>query len=112
MEDGVSLAIGGGAVGALATIVGSWIKARYASPHRAVEGQRHPDALDVTLREEFADRKANDADHQALFLRMSAVEQKTAHADGVLEQLDGKIDTINSNVTQILMNFANGKKQQ
>ena len=30
MDDGVSLAIGGGAVGAICTVAGAWIKARFA----------------------------------------------------------------------------------
>lgn len=86
-ETGVSLVVGSGAVGVLAGIVTSYIKARMTQKVETVSqptDQRQCDALHAS----------NESAHTLLFSKVSVLEQKTAHAEGKLELIiSGQRDT-------------------
>lgn len=103
MDDGgISLAIGGGAVGAIATLVGSWLKAR--SNSRRIE----PQPLEIKTADAYADKRQNAADHDALFLRMSAVEQKAAATEAKLGQIERGIDRIETKLDKLILHNVRG----
>ena len=98
MDDGgISLAIGGGAIGAVATLVGSWLKARHDT--RRIE----PQPLEIKEADAYADRRQNAADHDALLLRMSAVEQKAAATEAKLGQIERGIDRIETKLDKLIL---------
>ena len=100
MDDGISLVVGGSALGALATLAGSYIKARATA--RRVE----PQPLEVRPIAEYADRARNDADHNAIFLRMAAVEQKAAATDAKLSQIERGIGRIEDKIDKLILHEA------
>lgn len=72
MDDGLSLAVGGTALGAICTLVGTVVKARFS--RTTVE----PQPLAVKLDEKYASKDGNAEAHKELFLRVAAVEQAVA----------------------------------
>lgn len=83
--DGVNLAIGGGAVTAIAGVVGAWIKARYGKT------QIEPDPLNVNKLDKYVTRgefnkhvEDNNRDHENLFGRMNRNDRETSELKGIL----------------------------
>ena len=81
MDDGVSLMIGGGAVGALAGVVGAWIKARYGKT------KVEPSPLAVEKSQAQALLEANENEHKNLFLRMGNLEQRVSNIEGQMPHI-------------------------
>ena len=100
MDDGISLVVGGSALGALATLAGSWLKAR--STARRIE----PQPLEVHPVAEYAGREANDRDHSSIFLRLSAVEQKVSRIEGELEEISTSLHRIDNKLDKLILHNA------
>ena len=101
--DGINLAIGGGAVTAIAGIAGAWIRARYGRTR--VE----PTPLPVEKLDKFVTRgefnrhvEENERDHGNLFKRLATTEQETAEQRGTLAAI---LSTVRD-IQQILMKGA------
>ena len=87
-SDGVSLAVGSGAVGAICGVVIAWIKAKVGTKAKV-----EPVPLPVTqkkedvdkLREEFERHVAENAkEHEALYSRMNRNDRETSEIKGML----------------------------
>ena len=100
MDDGIALTVGGGAIGALATLAGSWLRARANS--RRIE----PQPLEVHQTAEYADRARNEADHTAIFLRLAAVEQKAASSAAKLAQIERGLSRIEDKIDKLILHEA------
>lgn len=75
--DGIAFALGGGAVGAIATLVGSWLKSRRLDPLRTEQTQQQ------------ALWKENARDHTDIFDRLRKVEADVAgHSAAILGMKD------------------------
>ena len=84
--DGVNLAIGGGAVSAIAGIFGAWIKARYGKT------KIEPDPMNVNKLDKYVTRgefnkhvEDNARDHENIFARLNANDKLTSKLEGILE---------------------------
>lgn len=99
-DSGLMLSVGGGAIGALATLAGSWLRARANS--RRIE----PQPLEVAVAPAYADRVRNDNDHNAVFLRLAAVEQKTAATAARLSQIERGIGRIEDKIDKLILHEA------
>lgn len=95
MDDGVSLVVGGGAVGALAGIVGAWIKARYGKT------KVDPTPLPVEKSQTQALLEANESDHKNLFLRMGNLEQRVSNIEGQMPHILACINRIERKVDEL-----------
>lgn len=100
MDDGISLVVGGSAIGAIATLAGSWLKARATT--RKIE----PQPLEVRPASEWAERKANDEDHAAIFLRLAAVEQRTAAQVARMERVEAGVARIEDKLDRLILHTA------
>ncbi len=95
--DGVSLAIGGGAVGAICTVAGAWIKARFAKTRvepnpLPVETHR---AEEYVKREDFEKHVAENArEHESLFSRMNRNDRETSEIKGMLHGIQDDLTLI------------------
>lgn len=87
-DNGVSLAVGSGAVGAICGVVGAWLKARVGTKAKV-----EPVPLPVEqrkgevekLREEFERHVAeNSKEHEALYSRMNRNDRETSEIKGML----------------------------
>lgn len=86
--DGISLAVGGGAVGAICTVVGAWIKAKVGQKAKV-----EPVPLPVEqrkgevekLREDFERYVLeNSKEHEALYSRLNRNDRETSEIKGML----------------------------
>ncbi len=87
MEDGISLAVGGTAVGVLASVATAWIKARWSKTR--VE----PDPLNVRTeaKERYVTKgeferhvEENAREHESLYSRMNRNDRETSEIKGML----------------------------
>ena len=86
--DGVNLAVGGGAVTALAGLAGAWIRARYG--RAKVEPTPLPvDKVDkYVTRDEFARHVGeNERAHENLFARLNRNDRETSEIKGMLSSI-------------------------
>ena len=86
--DGINLAIGGGAVTAIAGVVGAWIKARFGKTR--VEPTPLPVTTEktpkyVTVQEFNKHCEDNMRDHENIFARLNANDKLTSRLEGLLE---------------------------
>ena len=89
MDDGVSLAVGSGAVGAICGVVGAWLKARVGTKAKVepvplpVETHR---AEEYVSKEEFKRHVAeNDRAHENLEARMVRNDRETSELKGMMK---------------------------
>ncbi len=85
--DGINLAIGGGAVTAIAGVVGAWIKARWSKT--TVEPTPLPVTTEktpkyVTVQEFNKHVEDNARDHENMFARMNRNDMLTSEINGKL----------------------------
>ena len=85
--DGINLAIGGGAVTAIAGVVGAWIKARWSKT--TVEPTPLPVTTEktpkyVTVQEFNKHVEDNARDHENMFARMNRNDMLTIEINGKL----------------------------
>ena len=85
--DGINLAIGGGAVTAIAGVVGAWIKARFSKT--TVEPTPLPVTTEktpkyVTVQEFNRHVEDNARDHENMFARMNRNDILTSEINGKL----------------------------
>ena len=85
--DGINLAIGGGAVTAIAGVVGAWIKARWSKT--TVEPTPLPVTTEktpkyVTVQEFNKHVEDNARDHETMFARMNRNDMLTSEINGKL----------------------------
>lgn len=95
--DGINLAIGGGAVTAIAGVVGAWIKARWSKT--TVEPTPLPVTTEKTPKyvtvQEFNKHVEDDTrDHEALFLRMNRNDRETSELKGILTGMRDDLSAI------------------
>ena len=95
--DGINLAIGGGAVTAIAGVVGAWIKARFSKT--TVEPTPLPVTTEktpkyVTVQEFNKHVEDNARDHENLFGRLN-------RNDMVTSEINGKLTGIKEDLTLI-----------
>ena len=86
--DGINLAIGGGAVTAIAGVIGAWIRARFSKT--TVEPTPLPVTTEktpkyVTVQEFNKHVEDNARDHENIFSRLSANEKLASRFEGLLE---------------------------
>ncbi len=83
--DGINLAIGGGAVSAIAGVIGAWIRARFQRT-RVENDPLNVNKLDkYVTRGEFNQHVADNArDHENIFARLNANDKMTSKLDGIL----------------------------
>ena len=95
--DGINLAIGGGAVTAIAGVVGAWIKARFSKT--TVEPTPLPVTTEKTPKyvtvQEFNKHVADNArDHENIFARLNANDKLTSKLEGILEGIREDLSAI------------------
>lgn len=95
--DGVNLAIGGGAVTAIAGVVGAWIKARFGKTR--VEPTPLPVTTEktpkyVTVQEFNKHVEDNARDHENIFARLNANDKLTSKLEGILEGIREDLSAI------------------
>lgn len=102
--DGLSLMLGGGAVGAICSLLGTWIKARFSRTELKpdplhVETRATPDYVrreefqkHVTENHEHED--ANRREHEALYARMNRNDRETSEIKGLLSAIREDIQLI------------------
>lgn len=95
--DGISLMVGGSAVGAIVTLLGAWIKARYAKTEIS------PDPINVRMGRDYMTcdeckqhRDAMQSQQIELFGRVRTNELRTASIDGQLTQIAKTVDRIDN----------------
>ncbi len=93
--DGINLAIGGGAVTAIAGVVGAWVRARYG--RTKVE----PDPLNVRKEDKYVTRgefnkhvEDNNRDHENMFARLNRSDRETSEVRGMLTGIRDDIKLI------------------
>lgn len=106
--DGISLSVGGAAVGTICTCLVQMWKAR----HQKTEISPNPLSIEQTAYQ--AKAKENEKDHENLFGRVSKLEQSVARIDA---KVDAKFDAISeqlrdtkSMVTQLFERICKGRK--
>ena len=95
--DGINLAIGGGAVTAIAGVVGAWIKARFSKT--TVEPTPLPVTTEktpkyVTVQEFNKHVEDNARDHENMFARLNANDKLTSKLEGILEGIREDLSAI------------------
>lgn len=95
--DGINLAIGGGAVTAIAGVVGAWIKARFSKT--TVEPTPLPVTTEktpkyVTVQEFNKHVEDNARDHENVFARLNANDKLTSKLEGILEGMRDDLKAI------------------
>ena len=95
--DGINLAIGGGAVTAIAGVVGAWIKARFSKT--TVEPTPLPVTTEKTPKyvtvQEFNKHVADNArDHENIVARLNANDKLTSKLEGILEGIREDLSAI------------------
>ncbi len=95
--DGINLAIGGGAVTAIAGVVGAWIKARWSKT--TVEPTPLPVTTEktpkyVTVQEFNKHVEDNQRDHENMFARLNANDKLTSKLEGILEGIREDLSAI------------------
>ena len=95
--DGINLAIGGGAVSAIAGIFGAWIKARFSKT--TVEPTPLPVTTEktpkfVTVQEFNKHVEDNARDHENLFGRMNRNDRETSELKGILSGIRDDLSAI------------------
>ena len=95
--DGINLAIGGGAVTAIAGVVGAWIKARFSKT--TVEPTPLPVTTEktpkyVTVQEFNKHVEDNARDHENIFARLNANDKLTSKLEGILEGIREDLSAI------------------
>ena len=93
--DGINLAVGGGAVTAIAGVVGAWIKARFGKT--SVSPVPLPvEKLDkYVTRGEFNQHVADNArDHENLFGRLNRNDRETSEIKGLLTGMRDDLSAI------------------
>ena len=94
-EDGISLGIGGAAVGAICGVVGAWIKARFAKMRVEPDPLRVEKAEKPVSRKEFEDHVAEDKlAHENLYARMNRNDRETSEIKGLLHGIREDIGLI------------------
>lgn len=94
--DGINLAIGGGAVTAIAGVVGAWIKARFSKT--TVEPTPLPVTTEktpkyVTVQEFNKHVEDNARDHENVFARLKN-DKLTSKLEGILEGMRDDLKAI------------------
>lgn len=95
--DGINLAIGGGAVTAIAGVIGAWIKARFSKT--TVEPTPLPVTTEktpkyVTVQEFNKHVEDNQRDHENMFARLNANDKLTSKLEGILEGIREDLSAI------------------
>ena len=95
--DGINLAIGGGAVTAIAGVIGAWIRARFSKT--TVEPTPLPVTTEktpkyVTVQEFNKHVEDNARDHENLFGRLNANDKLTSKLEGILEGIREDLSAI------------------
>ena len=111
--DGIQLAMGGGAVTAIAGVLGAWIKARFGKT------RIEPDPVNVNKLDTFVTRgefnkhvELNEAahkaivddnarDHESLFGRMSRNDRETSELKGILSGIREDLSAIKNKLFKI-----------
>lgn len=111
--DGIQLAMGGGAVTAIAGVLGAWIKARFGKT------RIEPDPVNVNKLDKFVTRgefnkhvELNEAahkaivddnarDHESLFGRMSRNDRETSELKGILSGIREDLSAIKNKLFKI-----------
>lgn len=95
MDDGLTLAVGGTAIGALCTLAASWIKARFSRTEIA------PQPLEVKPSPRYADRAENDAAHANIFARLAALEKSGASQEARLDRIEASLDRLDEKMDRV-----------
>lgn len=103
--DGLAFAAGGTALGAIATLVGSWLKARYT---RTTIAQ---DPLRVEQSQFQAHCKDNAKDHDDIFTRLRKVEADLAGQNQAILALKDMQNRIYDMVSGLYKKICGGDKQ-
>ncbi len=83
--DGINLAIGGGAVSAIAGVVGAWIRAKYHHTHLDNDPVNVQKLDKYVTRGEFNKHvEDNTRDMENIFARLNAGDKMTSKLDGIL----------------------------
>ena len=95
--DGINLAIGGGAVTAIAGVIGAWIRARFSKT--TVEPTPLPVTTEktpkyVTVQEFNKHVEDNARDHENMFARLNANDKLTSKLEGILEGIREDLSAI------------------
>lgn len=93
--DGIQLLVGGGSVGALCTLAGAWIKARFSKTQIAPQPLEVKGAPQFVTKEEFEKHAAANArDHENLFSRLNRNDRETSEIKGMLVGIRDDISAI------------------
>ena len=95
--DGINLAIGGGAVSAIAGVIGAWIKAQFGKAR--IEPTPLPVTTEktpkyVTVQEFNKHVEDNARDHENMFARLNANDKLTSKLEGILEGIREDLSAI------------------
>ncbi len=83
--DGVYIALGGGAVGALCSLGAAWIKARFSRTKVGPQPFETREVDKFVTRDEFKDHvQRNELAHENLFGRLNRNDKATAEINGKL----------------------------
>ena len=101
--DGINLAIGGGAVTAIAGVIGAWIRARFSKT--TVEPTPLPVTTEktpkyVTVQEFNKHVEDNARDHENVFARLNANDKLTSKLEGILEGMRDDLKAIKDKLFQ------------
>ena len=106
--DGISLSVGGAAVGTICTCLVQMWKAR----HQKTEITPNPLSIEQTSYQ--ASQKQNASDHANIFGRISGLEQRVsaveAKADAKFESIKDQLTDTNNMVRQLVERICKGRK--
>lgn len=106
MTDGITLAIGGTAIGSLVTLGAAWIKARFSRT------QIEPNPLKVERSGESIAWKENAKAHENLFSRVNALEQLVASDKVRIDLFEKHLDRVVMRIDAIYERICEGKKRK
>ncbi len=93
--DGIRLLVGGGSVGALCTLAGAWIKARFSKTTVSPQPLEVKGAPEYVSKAEFEKHvEANAHDHENLFSRLNRNDRETSEIKGMLVGIRDDISAI------------------
>lgn len=99
--DGFNLVIGGSAIGAIATVVGSLIKAKFSKT------KIDPQPLQVDESDLSKIVKENSAKHENFDYRIRKLERELAAIDERTKSTNDRLDRIDNKLDLIIERFAN-----
>ena len=97
-DNGLSIVVGGGALGALSAVAAAWLRAR-------VSARRPATPVPPGGASPWAERENNDRAHEEMARRISSLEQRTAGIDANITQILARLQNIDSNLHKLIMHL-------